>query len=379
MLRQWQIQLLVVLMTMLVLPHATDNIFSSTIELTSAYASSTIGVDDPAHESIEWWMAYLYYIIGGAALCLCCVCVALAIHVRRRHRLQRGTKRLAQIQNEINERKKLDALEEQQPMTIGSPTLSATAVTGVAPPTTAPWSPTAMTRAYGFDGSAEEQLNLDDIDRLQQAQREMRTSTFTKPQHIAAFQALQFAPPINHDGRDGKWKKFDHTNSDKRMTQLMEQQQYVQQLANQAALAMNYFLEQQNRIQQQILDQQSSPSLGSVNQAQSVQTGEDVEAAPASPHRRGPGPPPRKPKPPSPPPMASNAQRNMPKAQRLESDGSNDGEFAAPKSSQFPHRLKKDDSVQLKNLPDLPFMSCNSDLALEQSDEALVEYDEDQY
>merc|ERR1719319_1732573 len=77
-------------------------------------------------------------------------------------------------------------------------------------------------------------------------------TNFQNPSAIAAFQALSFCPPINQSGQN--WKRLNYENPQQRMTQLIKQQQYIQQMANQTAIAMAYFLEQQQKLQRQKLE-----------------------------------------------------------------------------------------------------------------------------
>lgn len=95
----------------------------------------------------------------------------------------------------------------------------------------------------------QQQLSTQQYQQMQQMaamQQYQRTTNFQNPYYIAAYQALQFAPPVNHNGDN--WKNLNAANPQQRMMQLMKQQQYVQQMANQAAIAMAYYLEQQQKM-----------------------------------------------------------------------------------------------------------------------------------
>lgn len=85
-------------------------------------------------------------------------------------------------------------------------------------------------------------LNNAQIQQMQQIQMGAQQYTnFQDPHHIAAFKALCFAPALNHSGTN--WKELQHMDPQQRMLHLMQQQQYIQQIANQTAIAMSYFLE----------------------------------------------------------------------------------------------------------------------------------------
>ena len=104
---------------------------------------------------------------------------------------------------------------------------------------------------------------MQQLQQIQQMQSYRQYTNFQNPYHVAAWQALQFCPPINHDGLS--WKDLDHMHPHQRMLQLMQQQQYIQQMANQTAIAMGYFLEQQQRMSRYQMSQQSMLNLMNSN------------------------------------------------------------------------------------------------------------------
>merc|ERR1719391_535682 len=79
-------------------------------------------------------------------------------------------------------------------------------------------------------------------------------TNFQNPHAIAAYQALSFCPPLNQSGAN--WKDLNHVSPQQRLNQLVRQQQYIQQMATQTAIAMAYFLEQQQKLTRQKLELQ---------------------------------------------------------------------------------------------------------------------------
>eukprot|EP01084_Bolivina_argentea_P038663 71501_1 len=128
---------------------------------------------------------------------------------------------------------------------------------------------------YGYDNNQNHKQKqakrtfskqqIRDMNRMVADPQHRRGTNFKKPTHISAFNALHFAPPINHSGAN--WKQLNNVNSQQRVMQLMHQSM----MANQTALAMDYFLTQQRQQQNppprahQLHSYSSSPVVASVS------------------------------------------------------------------------------------------------------------------
>ena len=186
-------------------------------------------------------MYYLYFIIIGSTIyCICILCLTCLI--RRNYNKAHLNNELAKTNEAIRESKyKQD--NNDQDIIINNKSNDEQ-------------QPIKMTQNNDNNYSNQlKQSQLLQLQQMQQLQSYQQYTNFENPYNIAAYQALEFCPPMNHDGTN--WKQLNHLNPQQRMIQLMRQQQYIQQMANQAAIAMGYFLEQQQKMQQMQMERQS--------------------------------------------------------------------------------------------------------------------------
>ena len=168
---------------------------------------------------------YLYFIIGGS--CLLCLCIILIAYYTRKR-----------LKNQYLEKI----------FTNTAPTTSNSIEIIQTPETHAIINVNSSPEISGYD-----EMDMVDLQRIpaeqknemlqiHQSQHYRESTNFTKPQNISAYQALEYAAPINHSGNH--WRNLSQ-DPQQRMMQLMFQQRQLQQMANQAAIAMSYFLQQQ--------------------------------------------------------------------------------------------------------------------------------------